>query len=53
MMPPRALKNRLFCLQNRPFFTMTGKIFNQINTLWTYTSYEVQSQIKLQENLSP
>jgi hypothetical protein len=43
MMPLRALKTGLFWLQRTPFFAHSGKIFNQINPLWTYTSYAVES----------
>ena len=50
---PRPEKTDVLTSKNAPFFTHFGKIFNSIKGLERYTSYEVQSQVKLQKNLSP
>jgi hypothetical protein len=42
-MPPRAMKNRYSKPPECPFFTRSGKIFNRINNLQRYTSYEVST----------
>ena len=47
LMPLRALKNRYLKRPESPFFTRSGKIFNQINHLWSYTSYKVKCLLEV------
>ena len=46
VMPLRALKSRYLQPSERPFFTQSGKIFNQINRLPRYTSYKVGKRLR-------